>query len=559
MSFTPELRTETQVLRPKRALLSVSDKTDLIPLARALVSVRCELFASGGTLAALKEAGIQAQSIEKISRSPEAFQGRMKTLSFPVFSGILARRNDSSDDFDREKLGIPTIDVVVVNFYPFEKAPLNADETSLTELIDIGGPALVRAAAKNQKDVLVLSDPLLYGSAIGELNQDGGFSREFRKKAANRAWSSVCAYDEAIAKRLSNGPAPFATPTYTSTPAANKTARKTIELKYGENPHQKARFEMDLEGSPIAWDTPLTQSEISYNNILDFTAGYRLLSDLHQWKPEAAHAVIIKHQNPCGVSTNTDGKIEDALEMAWSCDPTSAFGGMVLLSKPLNEKSARFLSERFIEGIASYGLTKDDGCLSLLTIKRKNLKALTIRTLLSNETRTQISVPGGVLYQDADPFGCEEIKVMSGGNWGQDRIDLAQFGIQVAKSLKSNAIVLVETPTQSSFRILGAGQGQPNRIDAILKLAIPRAREILTTEARSGSVELEAFIASRLREAILISDAFFPFSDSIVACAQSGVQWIVEPGGSIRDRDVIASAESLGVKLAFTGIRHFRH
>lgn len=560
MSFKPETtttldrnNTDNQWIRPKRALLSVSDKSDLIPLAQALVNVKCELYASGGTLAALKEAGFDAYSIEKISRSPEAFQGRMKTLSFPVFGGILARRSDPSDDLDREKLGIPLLDVVVVNFYPFEKAPLDANEAALTELIDIGGPALVRAAAKNQKDVLVLSDPLLYGGAIRELQEKGAVSRELRKKAASRAWASICAYDQAISKRLSSS----ALNTLISSPSV--TSPKTIELKYGENPHQKSRFVMTEDSSPIAWDKPLTSAEISYNNILDFTAGYRLLSDLHRWKPNAAHAVIIKHQNPCGAATDTDGRIDLALQTAWSCDPTSAFGGIVLLSKTPDESATRFLSEKFIEGIATPDLTPESISLATLVTKRKNLKALNLRTLVNPETQTQISVPGGVLFQDADPFQNEELKPVAGGNWDSSRTELAQFGIHVTKAMKSNAIVLVETPTQSSYRILGAGQGQPNRIDAILRLAIPRARELLASEGKSGSVESENFVETRLKESILISDAFFPFSDSIAACANAGITSIVQPGGSIRDRDVIESAETMGVKLAFSGIRHFRH
>jgi phosphoribosylaminoimidazolecarboxamide formyltransferase/IMP cyclohydrolase len=535
------------LLKPKRALLSVSDKDGLIPLAKALRAEGCDLYASGGTKKVLELEGIEVLPVEAISRSPEAFAGRMKTLSFPVFGGILARRNDASDDADRAKLGIPLIDVVVVNFYPFEKAVAergaHATEAELTELIDIGGPALVRAAAKNRDHVLVLSDPSLYAAAIRDLETGRGITYETRKKSAAQAWNDIARYDSVIENRFGTNP----------TVNSGK-----LDLRYGENPHQTARFTFEAH-SPIAWDSPCTDSSLSYNNILDFSAGFRLLSDLANWKPEAAHAVIIKHQNPCGVATDVDGRIDTALEMAWACDPTSAFGGMVLLSKPLDSGASKFLESRFIEGIAAPEMMKSSSELSLLSTKRKNLKAVNIRDVTFQERDCEVTIPGGRLVQSADAFMLEEFDVKTGSAWSESKRELAQFGIFAGKALKSNAIALVESPSEGRFRMIGAGQGQPNRIEAIEKLAIPRARSVLETEAKASGSGSEVFITSRLAETILISDAFFPFADSIEVSAAAGIKNIVEPGGSVRDADVIARAKELGVSLAFTGKRHFRH
>jgi phosphoribosylaminoimidazolecarboxamide formyltransferase/IMP cyclohydrolase len=533
------------LMKPKRALLSVSDKAGLLPLAKALRVSGCDLYASGGTKKMLEAEGIEVLPVESLSRSPEAFAGRMKTLSFPVFGGILARRGDAADEADRQKLGIHLVDVVVVNFYPFEKAVAEkgaqATESELTELIDIGGPALVRAAAKNREHVLVLSDPSLYAAAIRDLDTGRGITLETRRASAARAWSDIARYDRAIDVRFGGG---------------NTSAK--LDLRYGENPHQSARFAFD-PNSPIAWDTPLTDSSLSYNNILDFSAGFRLLSDLANWKPEAAHAVVIKHQNPCGVATDGDGRIDAALEMAWACDPVSAFGGMVLLSKPLDTKGAKFLESRFIEGIAAPGMTKASSELSLLSTKRKNLKAVAIRDVAFREGECEVTIPGGRLTQDADAFTLETFDVKTGKAWSNAKQELAQFGIFAGKSLKSNAIAIVESPSEGRFRMIGAGQGQPNRIEAIAKLAIPRARAVLETEAGAGMGGSEVFVTSRLAETILISDAFFPFADSVEVAAGAGIRSIVEPGGSVRDGEVIARAKELGVSLAFTGRRHFRH
>jgi phosphoribosylaminoimidazolecarboxamide formyltransferase/IMP cyclohydrolase len=534
---------------PRRALLSVSDKTDLLPLARALRKVGCEIYASGGTKKALDAEGIESLAVETLSRSPEAFQGRMKTLSFPIFGGILARRGDASDDADRDRLGIPQIDLVAVNFYPFEKAAEGASEGELTELIDIGGPALVRAAAKNREHVLVLCSPSLYAEAIRELETKRGIGADLRKRAAIQAWQAILAYDDAIAKRMGGG------------------SLRTIELRYGENPHQKASFEFSPESSPIAWDRPCTESSLSYNNILDFTAGFRLLADLAQWTRDqhgergrqAAHAVIIKHQNPCGVATDLDGRLDLALEMAWAGDPVSAFGGMVLVSRPLDTAAAKFLESRFIEGLAAPELSRDSSALSILITRRKNLKAIPITNLDFREEHCLVSVPGGTLTQSGDTYEREALDPVTDGAWSPDKTELAQFGILVAKSLKSNSIAIVESPAEGRYRLIGAGQGQPNRIEALAKLAIPRALSVLAADAKANLSGTDAFVLGRLGEAVLVSDAFFPFSDGVEAAAKAGIRFVVEPGGSVRDGEVIAKAKELGLNLAFTGRRHFRH
>jgi phosphoribosylaminoimidazolecarboxamide formyltransferase/IMP cyclohydrolase len=390
----------------------------------------------------------------------------------------------------------------------------------------------------------VLSSPKLYRRAIEELESRGSVSAELRGEAAATAWKSILEYDRAIAERMGAG---------TSSAAG---ASGGLELRYGENPHQKASFELAPD-SPIAWDRPCTESSLSYNNILDFTAGFRLLADLAQWtkemgRPEAAHAVIIKHQNPCGVATDLDGRMDRALEMAWAGDPVSAFGGMVLLSRPLDSATSQFLLPRFIEGIAAPGLSASSSELSTLSTKRKNLKAIPIRDLDWRENRVEVSVPGGKLVQSGDTYEREVVEPKCGEKWSLERSNLAQFGIAVGKSLKSNAIAIVENPVEGRYWLVGAGQGQPNRIEALEKLAVPRANSVLETD-RAGSAK------SRLAECVLVSDAFFPFPDAVESAAAAGLRWVLEPGGSVRDAEVIARAGELGVNLAFTGRRHFRH
>lgn len=510
----------------RRALLSVSDKTGLLELARALHKSGTELYASGGTFKALQEADIPCQVVEKIAKNPEAFQGRMKTLSFNVFSGLLARRGDPADQLDCEKLDISLLDAVVVNFYPFHKnLDKNLSRAELVELIDIGGPALVRAAAKNSPDVLVLTDPSQYGEVTAQLNANRAVEDATVERAAAQAWDVVTEYDLSIRSVFG---------------AATK------ELRYGENPHQKASLRAD-PNSPLDWTRPLTTSELSYNNIVDLSSAYFLARDLKTAFPDRTSVVIVKHNNPCGVASvkkSTANAQLRALEKAWQGDPISAFGGVLIFTDEIDDEVLKYFESRFVELISAPKLTSEK--LRGLLTARKNLKAVPVRHWELENRAQQVSVAGGVLTQTPDQHTQREImKGVTETPWRAEWDELAQFGIFCNKVLKSNSVCLVQKDDDGDYQLVGAGQGQPNRVEAMEKLAIPRAKAVL------GSKDLG--------HCLLISDAFFPFRDSVDVCAAAGIKAIVQPGGSIKDAAVIAACNEHGIAMAFTGFRHFRH
>ena len=541
----------------RRVLLSVSDKNGIVELAQAFHAAKAELVATGKTAKVLEEAGLPVTPIEKISGSPEAFRGRMKTLSFPVCSGILYRRGDVSDETDLEKLKIQPIDCVVVNFYPFEEAVKRegATRAELIEEIDIGGPTLVRAAAKNAPDVLILTSPAQYGAVIEELEREGNVSRETTFRYAAQAWDLVRHYDSAIADKFG-----------AEGEEQEETPEKTLErkaLRYGENPHQKAWLEVDAQ-SPIAWDERLTSAELSYNNILDLSAAYALASDLAVWSPESTGVVIVKHNNPCGVAVvprSMASPQKTALIRAWEGDPVSAFGGVLVFTHPIEKETAEWLRENFIELVAAPGLNASGEPLQLLTSKRKNLKAVRITKWGGVPAETSVTIPGGKLIQTSDVGVDTGLKSVTEVKWPEDKKDLAQFGIFVCRSLKSNAITLVRALEASSkgggssvgpskgaiYQLVGAGQGQPNRIDALKSLAVPRAQGVL--DATEGKLE----------DCVMVSDAFFPFRDTVDAAHAAGIRAIIQPGGSLKDEESIKACNEHGIAMVFTGIRHFRH
>ncbi|MBI4924313.1 MAG: bifunctional phosphoribosylaminoimidazolecarboxamide formyltransferase/IMP cyclohydrolase [Bdellovibrio sp.] len=540
-------------LKIRRALISVSDKTGISELAKALAISGTELIASSGTTKVLRESGLRVIPIEKITGNPEAFQGRMKTLSFQICSGILYRRGHEQDEVDLKKLNILPVDCVIVNFYPFQRKldQLREEITkankkskrrlseeailSLIEEIDIGGPTLVRAAAKNFPHVLVITKREQYKKVIQELNTNGSISLSLVQSCTRVAWEVVLEYDRTIAQIFG--------------------MRRTLDLKYGENPHQSAYIEYDLDG-PVLWGEPLTHADISYNNILDLSACYSVASDLMRLEPESTHVVIVKHNNPAGVASvpRTYHQAQKlALQRAWEGDPVSAFGGVILFSDELEENTAQWLSDKFIELVSSPGLTKDHPALLQMLTKRKNLKALAIKKIKGDEDLFSISVPGGRLYQKTDQTVLEDLKPVTLQKWPKEKERLARFGIAVCRALKSNAIAIVrEVPKEAGgeagcFQLVGAGQGQPNRVDALVRLAIPRARIVLET------------IGGVLSDCVLVSDAFFPFRDSVDQASREGIRWIVQPGGSIKDAETVSACDEHGIAMVFTGVRHFRH
>jgi phosphoribosylaminoimidazolecarboxamide formyltransferase/IMP cyclohydrolase len=521
---------EPNSLQIRRALLTVSDKSKIKELGQALVAAGAEIVATGNTARILEEAGIKVTPIEQISGSPESFQGRMKTLSFNVLSGILYRRGNGADETDLKKLNVKPIDCVVVNFYPFEAASAKKDisESALIEEIDIGGPSLVRAAAKNSPNVLVLTDPSQYDAVIGNLKESKTVPFEIAKKCASDAWEKVRSYDVAIAQRL--GP------------------KGKLALRYGENPHQTGFLEID-PSSPIRWSEKLTPTELSYNNILDVSSAYALAADLVQIDPLATSVVIVKHNNPCGVASvpKNDPRAQiRALEMAWAGDPVSAFGGVLVFSDPLTTETLSFISEHFIELVAAPKLTAAQ--LSSVLVKRKNLKAVEVLSFEGVPVQSAVNVPGGILHQSTDRELKESFKSVTKITFPETKVNLACFGVAVCRSLKSNAIAIVRE-TSGCLQLLGAGQGQPNRIDAIKILAIPRAKSTLKT----------ANSEKDWNDSVMISDAFFPFRDAVDEAHAAGLKWIIQPGGSIKDAESIKACDEFGIGMAFTGTRHFKH
>ncbi len=529
-------------LKIRRALLSVSDKTGIVELGRSLSENGTELVATGRTARVLEEAGLTVIPIERISGSPEAFAGRMKTLAFPVLSGILFRRGDVSDEADLARLGHLPVDCVIVNFYPFEKTAAREDlsREQLIEEVDIGGPTLVRAAAKNSPDVLVLTDPAQYEGVIANLSQGGLVDKALAAECAAQAWDRVLEYDQAIADRLGS-------------------RSRALHLRYGENPHQKAKLvlshnlnESTNVESGLAWSKRLSAAELSYNNILDLSAAYVLAADLKALFPERMGVVVVKHNGPCGVSMidrDHPAAQKNALLRAWEGDPVSAFGGVVVFTDPVTDECFEWLAAHFIEAVAAPGLSvtgHPSAELLQLLARRKNLKAVHIFNFDSVPRQSVQMVPGGKLEQDADCGSRETLRSVTKKPWDETLGGVAQFGIAVCRALKSNAVCIVRE-VSGGFQLVGAGQGQPNRVDALERLAIPRAQAVL--HETSGT----------LGECVLVSDAFFPFRDSIDAAYRAGLRRVVQPGGSVRDAECVSACDEHGVAMAFTGIRHFRH
>jgi phosphoribosylaminoimidazolecarboxamide formyltransferase/IMP cyclohydrolase len=500
---------------PKRALLSVSDKTGLVPFARALVELGVELLSSGGTAAALAAAGLPVELVEDLTGFPEIMDGRVKTLHPRVHGGILGR--SGIDDAVMAEHGIPKIDLVVVNFYPFEH------EASIKN-IDIGGPAMVRAAAKNHEHVAVLATPLRYDECLEAIDA-GGITLEQRKAWAAEAFGLTARYDTAIHTFLSTE----------STPEAALPERMTLSLerlsvlRYGENPHQSAALYAPkgaLEG--LAAATLLQGKPLSYNNWVDADAALACIRSF-----DTPACAIIKHANPCGVAIAPT--IEAAYQKAFDSDPQAAFGGIISFNRALDELTARRLIEQqFVEVIICPAVEPR----ALIHLETKpNLRVITVDMGMKQSAWMMRSIQGGLLVQTADRD--DESLVMKVVTQrqptDQEWIDL-KFAWHIVKYVKSNAIVLAK-----DGQTLGIGAGQTARV-ASVEIAIAKAHTF-----ESG------------KHAVLASDAFFPFSDSIEMAAKAGVRAIIQPGGSVRDAQVIASADEHGIAMVFTGVRHFYH
>ncbi len=527
----------------RRALLSVSDKTGLIDLGRRLAAAGVALLSTGGSARALREAGIAVTDVSEVTGFPEIMDGRVKTLHPLVHGGLLGRRG--TDDAVMAERGIAPIDLLVLNLYPFEQTVANPDCTleQAIENIDIGGPAMLRSAAKNWSDVGVLTSPAQYEEAIGEIEQHGGLARQTRFKLAVAAFNNVANYDGAISDYLSGlklDPAFETIAGHEAFPGQiNTRFNKVMDLRYGENPHQQAAFYRDQHPAPgtLATFEQLQGKELSFNNIADADAAWECVRSFV--KPAC---VIVKHANPCGVAVSLEG-IGRAYELAWQTDPTSAFGGIIAFNREVDGATARAIVERqFVEVVLAPAYA--DEALQAFA-KKANVRVLQIplpadgNLLGAHPGIHSKRVGSGLLIQSADTgmVGPADLKVVTRKAPTPTEVDDLIFAWKVAKFVKSNAIVYAR-----NRQTIGIGAGQMSRVYSARIAGIKAADEKLEV---AGSV--------------MASDAFFPFRDGIDAAAAAGITAVIQPGGSMRDAEVIAAADEHGMAMVFTGMRHFRH
>jgi phosphoribosylaminoimidazolecarboxamide formyltransferase/IMP cyclohydrolase len=512
----------------RRALLSVSDKQGLVDFARGLAELDIELVASGGTAVALREAGLEVVDVETLTGSPEMLGGRVKTLHPRVHGGVLARRDHEGDQADIAAHDLRTIDLVVVNLYPFEATVANPDVTlaEAIEKIDIGGPSMIRSAAKNQAFVGVVVDPGDYDGVLSELRESGGLSDETRTRLALEAFDRTARYDTAIHAWLA---ARARGSEETFPPRLSIELPLATTLRYGENPHQSAA----LYGGFLEIAEPLHGKELSFNNLVDVQAALALIQEFPAG--DEAAVAILKHNTPCGVGLGaTPG---DAYRRAFRTDPESPFGGIIVSNRPFDLDLARAVDEIFTEVLIAPGF--DEAALELLR-KKKNRRLLRFHPERLPRGELDLRrVYGGVLVQESD-LAMEDLataRVASRRKPTDEELRALAFGWRVVKHVKSNAVVFA-----AADGTLAIGGGATSRVDAILQAKEKAAR-----------------VGLDLRGAALASDAFFPFPDSLEVAALAGASAFVQPGGSIRDEQVVEAADRLGVTMLFTGTRHFRH
>ena len=520
-----------------RALLSVSDKNGLAEFARGLHAQGVEIVSTGGTAKLLREAGIDVIEVAEITGLPEMMDGRVKTLHPKIHGGLLALRENEAHLKALAEHGIPAIDLLAVNLYPFEQTVAGgADFATCIENIDIGGPAMIRAAAKNHDGVTVVVDPADYARVIAEMTANGGATTlALRKSLAARAFARTAAYDAAIASW-------FANKLGERTPNTIAIAGVLAEaLRYGENPHQWAAFYRTGERRfGVATATQVQGKELSYNNLNDTDAAYELAAELD---PKASAGVaIIKHANPCGVALGKT--LAEAYRQALACDPVSAFGGIVAANRPLDAEAAREIVKIFTEVIVAPDASDE---AKAIIAEKKNLRLLLAGGLPDPRAQgvTFRSLAGGFLVQSRDGgVIADEMKVVTKRKpTKQEMADLI-FAFTVAKHVKSNAIVYARDGAT-----VGIGAGQMSRVDAARMAAWKSA----------DAAKAQGLKQSLTQGAVAASDAFFPFSDGLTAIAEAGATAVIQPGGSLRDDEVIKAADDTGLAMVFTGVRHFRH
>ncbi|MFV9511472.1 bifunctional phosphoribosylaminoimidazolecarboxamide formyltransferase/IMP cyclohydrolase [Tepidibacillus sp. LV47] len=508
----------------KRALISVSDKRGIVDFAKELDTLGFEIISTGGTKRTLEEAGIAVRSISEITGFPEIMDGRVKTLHPNIFAGLLAIRENESHMQQIKEQNIQPIDLVVVNLYPFKEtiSKPNVTFAEAIENIDIGGPSMLRAAAKNHQDVIVIVDPKDYELVIKMIRENGNVDLSTRKQLALKVFQHTAAYDTIISQYLAEQLEVDAPEQLTL------TFEKVQDLRYGENPHQKASFyRQSLAKEGLAFAKQLHGKELSYNNIQDTNAAWEIAKEFTE-----PVVVAVKHMNPCGVGVGDN--LLEAFTNAYEADPVSIFGGIIATNQIIDEETAKKLKEIFLEVIIAPGF--EEKALEILTTK-KNLRLLELKEEEHNpKAKKMISVLGGLLVQDQDqrPLLDEDLTVVTKKAPTKEEMEQLRFAWKVVKHVKSNAIVLVK-----GKQTIGVGAGQMNRVGAA-KIAIEQAGE-------------------KAKGSVMASDAFFPMPDTVQEAAKAGITAIIQPGGSIRDQDSIAEADKHGIAMVFTGIRHFKH
>jgi phosphoribosylaminoimidazolecarboxamide formyltransferase/IMP cyclohydrolase len=522
----------------RRALLSVTDKTGLVDFARVLASFNVELVSTGGTARALREAGLTVKDISDLTGFPEMLDGRVKTLHPKVHGGLLYIRGNAEHEAAVAAHQIQPIDMVVVNLYAFEKTAAQPGVAfgHLIENIDIGGPSMVRSAAKNFEDVAIVTRVSDYPALTQELQSNSGsLTRESRWRLAKQAFSTTAAYDTAIANTLDqipsvpspDRPAPFDASSFPATLRINLPLAQS--LRYGENPHQSAALYSDGSALGVAGATQLQGKELSFNNLVDLDACWELAQELAPNPNDPPAVAIVKHTNPCGAATGAT--VLEAYQKALACDPISAFGGVIGINHTVDGEAAEEIAKLFVEAIAAPSFTPE---ARARFASKKNLRLVEIKPAPPKPVVKHVS--GGLLLQDADTgrINESELKVVTRRPPTPDELRSLIFAWRVCKHVKSNAIVYAR-----DGQTIGVGAGQMSRVDAA------------KFGAQKAVLPLEGTVAA--------SDAFFPFPDGLEAVAAAGATAVIQPGGSVKDQDVIAAADRLGIAMVFTGIRHFRH
>lgn len=540
MQFRARNRTHspimTQIHKIARAVISVSDKSGLVELAKQLASYGVEILSTGGSAEKLRQAGIKVIEVGDYTGFPEIMDGRVKTLHPRIHGGILQRRDLKTHQDEATKHALPPIDLIIVNLYPFrETVAKGADFETCVENIDIGGPAMIRSAAKNHDSVVIVTDAVQYDALIEELKTyKGGTSLGFRKTLAAAAYAHTAAYDAAIscwfAQQLGEE--------YPET--LTLAAQKRQNLRYGENPHQSAAFYVTDTSRPgIASAIQIQGKELSYNNLNDTDAAFELVSEF----TESPAIAIIKHANPCGVALGPD--LITAYERALACDPVSAFGGIIACNRPLDGETAKRIAELFAEVVIAPDL--DNAAKEILAAK-KNLRVLLTRTMPDPHAKDYVikAVNGGYLLQTRDNVVLEktQLKCVTKRAPTEDEMRDLLFAFTVGKHVKSNTIVYAKNGAT-----VGIGAGQMSRVDSA-RIAARKAEDAAKASGLTEPLTKGSAVAS---------DAFFPFADGLLAAVEAGATSVIQPGGSVRDAEVIEAADKAGLAMLFTGIRHFRH